>query len=140
MIGTRLTFTPDQTAMQDAYRAAVLSNEAGAVFAPMLPYYAAVQQGNTRAAADFVDHFQSVVMGYPQYANTHAGEVMMVRLRRQISTKGGIRFTKGEMAIAVMRPAAGGVEAHMSAFSVRGNVSTALPAGSYTIINTVPAR
>lgn len=135
-----LTFTADQTAAQDAYRAATISNEAGAVFAPMIPYYAAVQQGNTRAAADYVDHFRSVVMGYPQYADKHAGEVMMVRLRRQIRTKGGIRFTKGEMAIAIMVPADKYMEAHVSAFSVRGGIDTALPDGSYTVVDTVAAR
>jgi hypothetical protein len=139
-MNTPLTFTPAQVAMQDAYRAAVLSNEAGAVFAPMLPYYAAIQQGNTRAAADFVDHFRSVVMGYPQYADTHAGEVHLVRVRRQIRTKGGIRFTKGETAIAIMVPADKYMEEHMLAYSVRGDIGTALPDGSYTVIETVPAR
>jgi hypothetical protein len=139
MIGTPLTFTPAQKSAQEAYNHFAIYTPNGA-HAPMLPYYAAVQQGLTRNAADFVDHFRSVTLGYPQYANSHAGVVHMVRINRQITTKGGLRFTRGEMAIAIMAPADKYMDAHMSAFSVRGDIDVALPAGSYRIVDTVDAR
>lgn len=76
---------------------------------------------------------------FPQYAGKFDGpEWVLVRCRRAVVTKGGLRFARGDYAVADASPEAlpfCSVGAPtMSAYSVRGAVSVRVARGDFEVI------